>query len=150
MSSATANIAIILGNVGNDPSTKMNNKGDPMTKFSVAVADGDNTLWFNVVTYGKTAENCSKYLSKGSQVFIEGRGRPWSNKSDDGVWKNGYDLVAYRVQFIGGRKDASDHPQKAPENPYGGAPSPKWGDDKGGDLYGGYRGDQSRGGSYDY
>ena len=76
---------IIMGNLGNDPEMRYTPQGKPVTNFSVATnrkwtnADGtpgEETIWFRVSAWGKLAEVCDEYLSKGRRVLIEGRLRP--------------------------------------------------------------------------
>ena len=76
---------IIMGNLGRDPEMRYTPQGTPVTNFSVATsykwtgADGtpnEETTWFRVSAWGRMAEVCNEYLSKGRQVFVEGRLRP--------------------------------------------------------------------------
>ena len=68
---------IIIGNLGRDPEMRFSPSGDPVTTFSVATSrrygDKDETTWFRVSVWGKQAESCNTYLSKGSKVLVEGR-----------------------------------------------------------------------------
>ena len=72
----------LIGRLGKDPETRYTPKGSKVCSFSVAVsrryktADGETkeaTDWFNVETWGRLAEICQEYLSKGRLVFVEGR-----------------------------------------------------------------------------
>ena len=76
------NKVMIIGHLGRDPEMRYTPSGRPVTTFSVATnrswstADGErrtDTEWFNVVTWNKLAEICNQYLTKGQQVYIEGR-----------------------------------------------------------------------------
>lgn len=115
----------IIGNLGNDPELRYTQTGQPVTNFSVATSrkwtgnDGqlqEETIWFKVSTWGKLAEVCNEYLSKGRQVFIEGRlspdrdtGKPriWQDKS--GAWQAAnYEITAETVRFLGGRDGGQD------------------------------------------
>jgi len=101
---------ILIGNLGNTPETRYTAKGDPVTSFSVATSrkygETDETTWFRVSVWGKQAESCSKYLSKGSKVLVEGRLRPDSNgnptvfQRKDGSWGASYEVVAESVRFL--------------------------------------------------
>ena len=84
------NKCMVIGNLGRDPEMRYTPNGNAVTEFSVAsnrqytTADGerrDDTEWFNIVTWGRLAETCSQYLSKGRQVYVEGR---MSTRSWDG------------------------------------------------------------------
>lgn len=111
----------IIGNLGADPELRYFEDGSAVTNFSVATnrkwtnkETGDleeETTWFRVSTFGKTAENCNKYLSKGRQVYVEGRLKPdqhggprlWT--AQDGSVRASFELQAYSVQFLGGPGD---------------------------------------------
>ena len=109
----SVNKVILLGNLGRDPEVRYLPSGQPVANFSVATSerfkgrDGTNkesTEWHNIVVYGKQAELCSQYLKKGRQVYIEGRltTRQWEAKDGSGK-RNRTEVVAQRVQFLGGR-----------------------------------------------
>lgn len=113
---------IIVGNLGRDPEMRYTPGGQPVTDFSVATnrkwtnKDGsqtEETIWFRVTAWDKTAELCSQYLSKGRLVLVEGRLNPdkntggpriWTGK--DGVARAQYEITAETVRFIGGRGEA--------------------------------------------
>jgi single-strand DNA-binding protein len=110
---------IIVGNLGRDPEMRYTPQGKPVTSFSVATnrrwtnADGtpgEETVWFRVSTWGRTAETCNQYLSKGRQVLIEGQLRPdpetggpriWTG--NDGIARASFEITAFTVKFLGGR-----------------------------------------------
>ena len=78
---ASVNKAIIIGNLGRDPEVRYTQGGQAMTRFTVATTDTwtdrdngrqERTEWHNIVVWGKQAETCGQYLSKGRQVYIEG------------------------------------------------------------------------------
>lgn len=105
------NKAIILGNLGSDPELRSTPSGAQVCNFNVATneswkdKDGekhDRTEWHKIIVWGKVAENCQKYLSKGRQVYIEGRiqTRSWEDK--EGVKRYTTEIVASKVDFIGG------------------------------------------------
>ena len=86
------NKVMIIGNVGRDPEMRYTPSGRPVTSFSVATgrtwtsADGERheeTEWFNVVAWGNLGEICNTHLSKGQQVYVEGRlqTRGWEDSS---------------------------------------------------------------------
>ena len=113
------NKALIVGNLTRDPEMRYTPKGTPVTNFSVATnrkwtnADGtpgEETIWFRVSTWGRTAEVCNEYLSKGQQVFVEGRLRPdpetggpriWTG--NDGIARASFEITAFTVKFLGRR-----------------------------------------------
>ncbi len=116
----------IVGNLGHDPELKYTAQGDAVTSFSVATnrkwtgADGqpaEEATWFRVSVWGKQAEACNQYLSKGRQVLIEGRltpdretGGPKIWEGQDGQARARFELRAITVQFLGGKGDT---PQQA-------------------------------------
>ena len=93
-----------------------------MATFSIATnerkkgQDGeweDHTEWHNIVTFGKTAENCAKFLQKGRQVYIEGRIQ--TRKYDkDGVTHYRTEVVANNVSFLGSKEDSDSAPASRP------------------------------------
>lgn len=106
------NKVILLGNLGKDPELRYTAQQFPICSFSLATSERrkdsngewkDMVEWHNIVTLGKTAENCSKYLKKGSQAFIEGkiRTRKWQDKEGKDRWTT--EITADTVQFIGSR-----------------------------------------------
>ena len=105
------NIAIVVGNLGKDPEVRFTQSGRAMANFSVATSDSwtgqdgnrqERTEWHNIVVWGKQAELCGQYLSKGRQVFIQGRiqTRSWEDKTGNTRYTT--EIVAQRVQFLGG------------------------------------------------
>ena len=113
---ASVNKVILLGNLGRDPELRYTPGGQPVANFSIATSDSWNkkdgsgreerTEWHRIVAWGRTAELCAQYLSKGRTVYIEGRlqTREWENK--EGQKQRTTEIVANTVQFIGGGRDA--------------------------------------------
>ena len=108
---SSVNKAIVLGNLGQDPELRYTQTGMAVCSFSVATTEyrtdregnkQENTEWHRITVWGKTAENCSKYLSKGSKVFVEGRmhTNSWDDKQT-GQKRYSKEIVASNVQFIG-------------------------------------------------
>ncbi len=107
------NKVILIGNLGSDP--ELRHTGNQTAVCTLRIATGerrkdasgnwvDHTEWHSVVAFGKTAENCSQYLAKGRQVYIEGRiqTRKWQDK--EGKDRYSTEVVANTVQFLGGGK----------------------------------------------
>jgi single-strand DNA-binding protein len=109
---AGVNKVILIGNLGRDPELRVTQGGQPMCKLSVATTrkytrrntneQVEETEWHRVVVWGKTAEHCNNYLSKGRQVYVEGRLQTRSYEDKDGVKKWSTEIVADTVQFLGG------------------------------------------------
>ncbi len=110
---ASVNKAILIGNLGRDPEIRYLPSGQPVASFSIATTENFNdrggarqerTEWHNVVVWGKQAELCGQYLKKGRQVYIEGRISNRQYEAKDGSGKRyRTEIVAQRVQFLGGR-----------------------------------------------
>ena len=102
------NLIIITGNLGADPKLRTTKTNTPVCNLSVAtnerVKQGDiyvdHTEWHDVVVFGKQAESCSKYLSKGSKVAVRGklRKRPYTDKN--GVERRSIEVLSDNVEFM--------------------------------------------------
>ena len=112
MSNNTYQKLIVIGHLGRDPETRATNGGKPMCTFPLAVegprknGDGEaETVWFDVVTFNKTAEICPQYLAKGSKVLVEGKlNAPRTFERRDGETGVALSLWADRVQFLDSRR----------------------------------------------
>lgn len=110
----TVNKAIIVGNLGRDPEVRDTTKGSKIANLRIATTErrkvGDNwedhTEWHTVTCFGKTAELVERYLSKGRQVYVEGRlqTRKWQDK--DGHDRYSTEVVADVIRFLGGKGDS--------------------------------------------
>jgi single-strand DNA-binding protein len=125
------NKVMIIGNLGRDPEMRYTPSGRPVTTFSVATsrtwntADGEKrveTEWFNVVAWSSLAEICKQYLTKGQQVYIEGRlqTRHWDDT--DGNKHTSVEIVASEMIMLGDRRDSDsstvDEPIEEDEFPF--------------------------------
>jgi len=108
------NKVMIIGHLGRDPEMRYTPSGRPMTKFSVATSrswttsDGERrseTEWFNVVTWGRLAEICDQYLSKGHQVYIEGRLQTRRWEDEDGNRRSMVEIVANEMLMLSDRNN---------------------------------------------
>ena len=106
------NRVFLLGNLGKDPELRYTPSQQSVCSFSLATsesrkgADGERieqTEWHNIVVWGKQAENCKQYLSKGRQVFVEGRIQTRKWQDQQGNVRYTTEIIASNVQFIGGR-----------------------------------------------
>ncbi len=88
--------------------------GDKVCSFNVAVNNVYNdrsgerrtdTTWFRVSVFGRQAEPCGRYLSRGRQVLVTGRVKPNAFMGQDGQPRASLDVRANTVQFLGGRDD---------------------------------------------
>lgn len=118
---ATLNKVLILGNVGNELEVRQTQSGRAVANFSVATTDTwgeeedrqERTEWFRVVVWGKLAETCGQYLTKGRQVLVEGRLQTRSYEDGDGNTRAVTEIVAQQVQFLGGRPERGQAEQEA-------------------------------------
>ena len=97
------NTVTLIGNLTKDP--EMRNGGQlQVCAMRVAEANGskDSPLYINVSVFGRQAETCDRYLSKGRQVAVVGklRFREWD--ADGGGRRSEYSIAADRVDFLGG------------------------------------------------
>ena len=101
---AGLNKILLIGNLGNDPEMRFTPEGKAVTNFSLAVTDGkSDTIWFRVVTWQGLAEKVNEYLTKGRQVYVEGRLRPREWEGQDGKKRTSLDVVASKVIFLGAK-----------------------------------------------
>ncbi len=105
------NKVILVGNLGNDPEMRQIPSGAAVCEFRIATNEvwtdkqgqrQERTEWHRIVVWGKQAENCSKYLTRGRQVFIEGKLRTRSWEDKDGNKRYMTEIVANDIQFLGG------------------------------------------------
>ncbi len=118
------NKAILVGRLGRDPEVRYLPSGQTVASFSIATSDNytdrggqrqERTEWHNVVVFGKQAELCGQYLKKGREVYVEGRIQTRQYEAKDGSGKRSRtEIVAQRVQFLGGRQGA---PSETAEEP---------------------------------
>jgi single-strand DNA-binding protein len=107
---AGVNKVILVGNLGADPEVKYLSTGTTVANFRMATTEnrvnraGEKTPvteWHRIVAFGRLAEICGEYLSKGKQVYIEGRLRTRSWEDKDGNRKWATEIVATQMQMLG-------------------------------------------------
>jgi len=115
---ASVNKAIIVGHLGGDPEVRSTQSGMSVCNFTVATSEknkdgAETTEWHRIVCFGKTADNVGKYLTKGSQVYVEGRiqTRKWTDKEGNDRYTT--EIVGNQIAFLGGGA-AKPKPQAAP------------------------------------
>ena len=124
---------VIVGNLGRDPEMRYTPSGQAVTNLNVATNNRwtdkegnpkEETTWFRVSVWGKQAEACNQYLSKGRQVLVEGRlrvdpatGGPRIWTGNDGQPRASYEINALSVRFLGGRGEAAEPPATEGEPP---------------------------------
>jgi single-strand DNA-binding protein len=121
---ASVNKVILIGNLGADPETRYLPSGDAVANIRMATTDvwkdktgekQEHTEWHRVAFFGKLAEIAGEYLKKGSPVYIEGRirTRKWQDK--EGQDRYSTEIVADRMQLLGGRGGGSDSMAREPK-----------------------------------
>ena len=136
---AGVNKVILIGRLGRDPEVRYTPDGTAVANFSIATsrewndkATGERkeqTEWHRIVAFRRLGEICGEYLSKGSQVYIEGRlqTRDWEDK--DGNKRYTTEIVADQMQMLGARGSNQSTgqntgpssfrtPQESPNAPY--------------------------------
>jgi single-strand DNA-binding protein len=115
---------ILVGNLGRDPEMRYTPGGQPVTSFSIATnrrytdSQGqtvDETTWFRISVWGKQAESCKQYLTKGKQVLVEGRmiadkatGGPRIFQRQDGTSGTSFEVTADAVRFLGAKTSGGE------------------------------------------
>jgi single-strand DNA-binding protein len=109
---ASVNKVILIGNLGRDPEMRYTQGGTAVCTLNIATTRVytnksndrvEETEWHRVVVWSKQAESCNQYLSKGRQVYIEGRLQTRSYEDKEGVKKYSTEIIAEQVQFLGSR-----------------------------------------------
>ena len=121
---ASLNKVMLIGNVGQDPELRYTPDGNPVANFSIAVNRRrrvgeeykDETEWFNIVCFSRTAENVNQYLTKGQKVYVEGRFQSSEYVGQDGVQRKSFDVIAYEVTFLSTKNEADSINQNTAQN----------------------------------
>lgn len=115
---AGVNKVIIVGRLGKDPEVRTVGSSGTVAQLTVATSENwvdkeghkqERTEWHRVVAWGKLAEICGKHLSKGRQVYVEGRLQTRSWEDQQGVKKYSTEIVASTVQFLGAANERSEN-----------------------------------------
>ena len=131
------NKVMLLGNLGKDPEVRYTPQQMAICRFSLATGERkkdqsgqwvDHTEWHNVVTFGRTAETCAKFLKKGRQVFAEGRLQTRKFEDKNGVTKYVTEVVAERVVFLGSGEGQGQGGGKHREERASGGQRQGWGE----------------------
>ncbi len=110
------NKVILVGRLGSDPEVKTISQGQTVAKISVATSESwtgkdgqkqERTEWHRVTVWGKLAEICGKHLTKGRQVYVEGKLQTRSWEDQQGQKRYATDIVASTVQFLGAANERS-------------------------------------------
>ena len=137
---AGINKVILIGNLGNDPEVRYTPSGDAVANFSIATSEEwkdkntgekkERTEWHRIVAWRRLGEICGEYLSKGRQVYVEGRIQTNAWEDKEGNKRYTTEILANTVQFLGGRDSAGTGQSESPPLPeFPGTPSTGSGDD---------------------
>ncbi len=109
------NKAFLIGNLTRDPELTQTTNGIAVCRFSIAVqreftnSEGERDAdFFNIVAWRNTAENCNKYLKKGSKVAVMGAIQNRSYDAQDGTKRYVTEIVADKVEFVGTKTTGND------------------------------------------
>lgn len=112
------NKVIIVGRLGTDPEIKTVGSGQQVARLSVATSENwvdregkkqERTEWHRIVVWGKLAEICGRHLSKGRQVYLEGRLQTRSWEDQQGQKKYATEIIANNIQFLGAPGEQRDN-----------------------------------------
>ena len=124
------NKVMIIGNLGADPELRTTTSGTAVCELRMATNESwldkasnerkDRVEWHRVIVWGKSGENCAKYLSKGSKAYVEGRiqTREWEDK--DGNKRYTTEIVANSVQFLDSKGSGGQRQEPARDEKPGG------------------------------
>ena len=114
------NKVVLIGRLGRDPEVRYMPNGEAVCNFSVATSETWNdrngqrverTEWHNVTMYRKLAEIAGKYLTKGSQVYLEGKIQSRKYQGKDGIERTAYDIIVNEMKMLcGGNSEQQAQP----------------------------------------
>ncbi len=112
------NKVMLIGNLGADPEVRFTQSGTPVATLRLATTRKwkgqdsqmqEETEWHRVVFFGKTAEVCKDYLSKGARIFVEGRLR--TNKWQDQSGNDRYttEIIGYEMKMLSPKNSGGEY-----------------------------------------
>jgi len=113
MGKGNVNKIILVGNLGKNPELRHTPKGNAVVTLSLATnrqyktAEGvekKETSWHKATVWGKMGENCVKYLTKGSRVYLEGELQMKDWKDKEGKSRKSAEISVGEIKFLGGTK----------------------------------------------
>ena len=126
------NKVILIGRLGQEPTIRYMPNGEAVCNFSVATSEKytdkngqrqEATEWHNVTMYRKLAEIAGKYLTKGSQVYLEGRIQSRKYQGKDGIERTAYEIIVNEMKMLGGGNDSGQQSNQTPSQPRRQAPA---------------------------
>ena len=118
------NKVILIGRLGRDPEVRYMPNGEAVCNFSIATSETWNdrngqrverTEWHNITMYRKLAEIAGQYLTKGSQVYLEGKIQSRKYQGKDGIERTAYDIIVKKKKKLGGNNQATQEQPKYPQ-----------------------------------
>ena len=153
----SVNKVILIGNLGRDPETRFTGNGTAVTNFTMATTErrkqqdgqwGEQTTWHRIVAFDRLAELCQQYLSKGRQVYVEGRIQMRKYTDRDGAERTSTEIIAREITFLQGGSAGGGRGGYSGGG--GGGRPDSGGGDQGGGRGGGRGGDPGGGGGRSY
>lgn len=105
------NKVILIGRLGREPELRYMANGEAVCNFSVATSESwkdsngqkqERSEWHHVTMYRKLAEIAGQYLTKGSQVYLEGKIQSRKYQGKDGIERTAYEIIANEMKILGG------------------------------------------------
>lgn len=127
----SVNLAILVGNVGQNPDIKVFDGGTKKATFSLATSEKykdrngevhEKTEWFNIVCWRATADVVERFVKKGTQVYIQGKITTRSWEDQNGQKRYTTEIEVANLQLLGGRQDSQNQGQN--QGGYGGYQAP--------------------------
>ncbi len=115
----SVNKVILVGNLGKNPEMRYTQGGAAVANMTLATTERytdksgqkqEQTEWHRIVAFGKLAEICGQYLTKGRQVYFEGRIQTRQWQDQQGQKRYTTEIVATNMQMLGGRGDRTEAP----------------------------------------
>ena len=114
---SSLNKILLIGHLGRDPEVRYTPDGAPVASFSLATSENwtdksgsrqEHTEWHNVVAWNRLADLAKRFLSKGRQVYVEGRlrSRDWTDR--DGNKRRTTEVIATQIVLLGSRQQSMD------------------------------------------
>lgn len=122
----SVNKVILVGNVTRKPEVRYTQSGTPVTSFGLATnsswkgKDGeqhDDVEFHNLTAWNKLAEVCGEWLTKGQQIYIEGKLKYGTYEKDDGSTQNKTDIIIETMVMLGGKKEEGEEEQPRKKAP---------------------------------
>jgi single-strand DNA-binding protein len=131
---AGINKVILIGNLGGDPEVRYTPSGVAVAQFNIATSEEwkdkdsgekrERTEWHRIVAWRRLGEICGEYLSKGQQVYVEGRIQTNTWEDKEGNKRYTTEIIANTVQFLGRRESSeSARPRSTTPADYQGVPA---------------------------